>query len=258
MRGISNDLFGDPRGQCEPRWPTSPTRPPRRMHDVRPASDVTVRGREAEPGPACTHAARTAVGARPRTARSAMPSPSSSTGPPQSAFQRDSTPINGCSTRLADSYRRLSATGDASHLHRQWGHECTKSRRKSLPWLEAEVYARTPIRPPRPPRRRGRSPHVGRGSRVHPHRAARGLGIGDERGTAWPRTREVLRGAYRIRRREVGRRRGVRPPRGLPRLGDATPDAESGRGLAIVEAFAEAWGVRERIVGKTVWARVRL
>lgn len=48
------------------------------------------------------------------------------------------------------------------------------------------------------------------------------------------------------------------PREGLPRLGDATPDAESGRGLAIVEAFAEAWGVRPRTVGKTVWARVRL
>ncbi|MFI0774558.1 ATP-binding protein [Streptomyces sp. NPDC021212] len=48
------------------------------------------------------------------------------------------------------------------------------------------------------------------------------------------------------------------PGDGLPVVGDAAPDAERGRGLAIVEAFAEAWGVRERLVGKTVWARVRL
>ncbi|WP_063787104.1 ATP-binding protein [Streptomyces sp. NBRC 110028] len=48
------------------------------------------------------------------------------------------------------------------------------------------------------------------------------------------------------------------PGDGPPVIGDAAPDAERGRGLAIVEAFAEAWGVRERVVGKTVWARVRL
>ncbi|WP_303331605.1 hypothetical protein [Streptomyces sp. NA02950] len=41
-------------------------------------------------------------------------------------------------------------------------------------------------------------------------------------------------------------------------IGEAAPDDESGRGLAIVDTFAEAWGVRERVVGKTVWARVRL
>lgn len=48
------------------------------------------------------------------------------------------------------------------------------------------------------------------------------------------------------------------PGEGLPVLAEATPEAESGRGLAIVAAFAETWGVRERVVGKTVWARVRL
>ncbi|MCF6522134.1 ATP-binding protein [Streptomyces sp. JJ36] len=32
--------------------------------------------------------------------------------------------------------------------------------------------------------------------------------------------------------------------------------AESGRGLALVAAFADAWGVRGREVGKTVWARL--
>ncbi|WP_211833044.1 ATP-binding protein [Streptomyces asiaticus] len=48
------------------------------------------------------------------------------------------------------------------------------------------------------------------------------------------------------------------PREGHPALADPTPDDESGRGLAIVDALAEAWGVRERIVGKTVWARIRL
>ncbi|AGP54164.1 ATP-binding protein [Streptomyces rapamycinicus] len=48
------------------------------------------------------------------------------------------------------------------------------------------------------------------------------------------------------------------PREGLPALAEPTPDDESGRGLAIVDALAEAWGVRERVVGKTVWARIRL
>ncbi len=48
------------------------------------------------------------------------------------------------------------------------------------------------------------------------------------------------------------------PRDGFPVITAAEPDDESGRGLAIVDAFAEAWGVRERVVGKTVWARLRL
>nr|WP_236058432.1 ATP-binding protein [Streptomyces sabulosicollis] len=48
------------------------------------------------------------------------------------------------------------------------------------------------------------------------------------------------------------------PREGYPALADPTPDDESGRGLAIVDALAEAWGIRERVVGKTVWARIRL
>ncbi|MFJ3672170.1 ATP-binding protein [Streptomyces sp. NPDC090106] len=44
----------------------------------------------------------------------------------------------------------------------------------------------------------------------------------------------------------------------LPRAGDgAAGDAESGRGLLIVEAYAERWGVEEAPAGgKTVWAEV--
>lgn len=41
------------------------------------------------------------------------------------------------------------------------------------------------------------------------------------------------------------------PPAGCPAL-----DAESGRGLFLVQALALRWGVRERSVGKTVWADV--
>lgn len=46
-----------------------------------------------------------------------------------------------------------------------------------------------------------------------------------------------------------------RPPSTAPRPADVGL-AESGRGLALVEAFADAWGVRDRVVGKTVWARL--
>ncbi|OEU85839.1 hypothetical protein DB35_12005 [Streptomyces abyssalis] len=46
-----------------------------------------------------------------------------------------------------------------------------------------------------------------------------------------------------------------RPP--LAGVGPAeTALAESGRGLALVEGFADAWGVRDRVIGKTVWARL--
>ncbi|MER6626914.1 ATP-binding protein [Streptomyces sp. NPDC000987] len=34
------------------------------------------------------------------------------------------------------------------------------------------------------------------------------------------------------------------------------PDATSGRGLLLVEALADAWEVRDRAGGKSVWARV--
>ncbi|TGB02619.1 ATP-binding protein [Streptomyces sp. MZ04] len=36
------------------------------------------------------------------------------------------------------------------------------------------------------------------------------------------------------------------------------PDEESGRGLLLVAALASEWGVAEREVGKTVWARLAL
>jgi anti-sigma regulatory factor (Ser/Thr protein kinase) len=41
-----------------------------------------------------------------------------------------------------------------------------------------------------------------------------------------------------------------------PTLGDADPLAESGRGMYLVEAIADEWGVRRHPQGKTVWFRL--
>lgn len=43
---------------------------------------------------------------------------------------------------------------------------------------------------------------------------------------------------------------------GAPRLRDAGPDAEGGRGLRLVEALASAWGVVPQGTGKGVWFEV--
>lgn len=54
---------------------------------------------------------------------------------------------------------------------------------------------------------------------------------------------------------EVTDTRGER----LPQLQPPSPDAESGRGLLLVEALADRWGVTEdRFPRKTVWAELRL
>jgi anti-sigma regulatory factor (Ser/Thr protein kinase) len=58
----------------------------------------------------------------------------------------------------------------------------------------------------------------------------------------------------RILRIEVSDTRTERPP--APPAGCPEPDAESGRGLFLVEALALRWGVCEHAVGKTVWADV--
>ncbi|KES07489.1 regulatory protein [Streptomyces toyocaensis] len=54
---------------------------------------------------------------------------------------------------------------------------------------------------------------------------------------------------------EVTDTRGDRLPQRQP----AAPDAESGRGLCLVDALADRWGVSEdRFPRKTVWAELRL
>jgi serine/threonine-protein kinase RsbW len=44
----------------------------------------------------------------------------------------------------------------------------------------------------------------------------------------------------------------------MPSLTKGEPDATSGRGLHLVETVTDAWGVREELPGKTVWARIDL
>ncbi|UUU31633.1 ATP-binding protein [Streptomyces sp. CA-210063] len=41
-----------------------------------------------------------------------------------------------------------------------------------------------------------------------------------------------------------------------PKTRRSEPEAESGRGLLIVEALADKWGVEDRDLGKTVWAEL--
>ncbi|MGW7076764.1 ATP-binding protein [Streptomyces sp. NPDC054866] len=57
----------------------------------------------------------------------------------------------------------------------------------------------------------------------------------------------------RTLRIEVSDARGDR----VPQLCPPDPEAESGRGLRLVEATAATWGVTERLIGKTVWAELR-
>ena len=42
----------------------------------------------------------------------------------------------------------------------------------------------------------------------------------------------------------------------MPQLADAALDATGGRGLNLVDALCDGWGVREELDGKTVWARL--
>ncbi|MFI1568857.1 ATP-binding protein [Streptomyces sp. NPDC020490] len=67
-------------------------------------------------------------------------------------------------------------------------------------------------------------------------------------------TLHVVAGTLRI---EVTDTRGDEPPRRRPASAD--PGSESGRGLVLVEALADRWGVSDgRFPRKTVWAEVRL
>jgi anti-sigma regulatory factor (Ser/Thr protein kinase) len=42
----------------------------------------------------------------------------------------------------------------------------------------------------------------------------------------------------------------------MPLVGDADPESTGGRGLNLIAAVCEKWGVREELEGKTVWARL--
>lgn len=54
---------------------------------------------------------------------------------------------------------------------------------------------------------------------------------------------------------EVSDARGESRPDPL-KLPEPAPEDESGRGLLLVTAVAAAWGVADRIVGKTVWVEL--
>ncbi|HET6356386.1 ATP-binding protein [Streptomyces sp.] len=62
--------------------------------------------------------------------------------------------------------------------------------------------------------------------------------------TLWPLTLRI----------EVSDARGDREPSPKP----PTPDAETGRGLLLVDALATTWGTADRVIGKTVWAELAL
>ncbi|MCX4665261.1 ATP-binding protein [Streptomyces sp. NBC_01381] len=66
--------------------------------------------------------------------------------------------------------------------------------------------------------------------------------------------RLVYAESARTLRIEVSDARGDR----VPELRPPDPGAETGRGLRLVEAAAATWGVRERRIGKTVWAELRV
>jgi anti-sigma regulatory factor (Ser/Thr protein kinase) len=83
---------------------------------------------------------------------------------------------------------------------------------------------------------------------------------------------ELVTNALRVRvppDRQVGVRIAYSPEDGLLRLevsdaGEGTPrvrhpaeDDTGGRGLLLVDALTHRWGVRERCVGKTVWAELK-
>jgi anti-sigma regulatory factor (Ser/Thr protein kinase) len=70
----------------------------------------------------------------------------------------------------------------------------------------------------------------------------------------------VVRLAWRLRTSEKGRLVEVRVTDGgarqLPRQRTATGDEADGRGLTIVEALADRWGVDKDGLGQSVWAEL--
>ncbi len=61
-------------------------------------------------------------------------------------------------------------------------------------------------------------------------------------------TLEVRPGAVLIEVFDTGHR--------MPLVSDADPESTGGRGLHLIDAVCEKWGVREELEGKTVWARL--
>ncbi len=121
-------------------------------------------------------------------------------------------------------------------------------------------------------------PHHARGARVARHRLASELGplasnelladavaviaelVGNAIRHAEPLPGEVIRVAWKIWTRAGRQDLEVRVTDGgagdEPQQRDAGPDSVDGRGLAIVSALAEAWGVERDGLGQSVWARL--
>jgi anti-sigma regulatory factor (Ser/Thr protein kinase) len=78
---------------------------------------------------------------------------------------------------------------------------------------------------------------------------------------AQPLPGDVIRVAWRIRADAVEQVLEVRVTDGgageSPRLRDVGPDSVDGRGLTIVSALAERWGVERDGLGQSVWALLR-
>ncbi|TMM43182.1 MAG: ATP-binding protein [Actinobacteria bacterium] len=121
-------------------------------------------------------------------------------------------------------------------------------------------------------------PHHARGARVARQRLASELGplagnelladavaviaelVGNAIRHAEPLPGEVIRVAWKICTRAGRQHLEVRVTDGgagdEPQQRDVGPDSIDGRGLAIVSALAETWGVERDGLGQSVWARL--
>lgn len=111
-----------------------------------------------------------------------------------------------------------------SHRLNEWGHPYTSSTNETVTLIAAELTANAV---------------------VHGHVPGRDFHV-----------RVTLAEADGVLRVEVTDTRTER----LPSPTAPTPGAESGRGLILVEALADDWGVTQRLgaPGKTVWAQFAL
>ena len=122
-------------------------------------------------------------------------------------------------------------------------------------------------------------PHHARGARIARYRLANELGplagselladavaviaelVGNAIRHAQPLPGEVIRVAWKIRTWNGYQNLEVRVTDGgagdEPQRRDVGPDSVDGRGLAIVTALAETWGVDKDGLGQSVWARLR-